>query len=106
MRLSRFAGVSFGEIGEVLREEWRKFFTLLMYFKAFAPAWPARFVAGVILGTIPPLLRIGRMVGLASFFACGAIAASAQTQPNLENGFKDYGSIHGSNIDSVNLTTG
>ncbi|HEY6251577.1 MAG TPA: hypothetical protein VI685_16590, partial [Candidatus Angelobacter sp.] len=36
----------------------------------------------------------------------GSISGFAQTQPNLENGFKDYGSIHGSNIDSVNLSTG
>src|SRR5579864_3611914 len=158
MRVRRFVGVSFGECGEMLREGWREFFALLMYFKAFAPAWPPRaklfrtgkqmlllvpaaliflssfaqagsdqqisfrvvalalifsaciavswFVAGVILGGIPPLLRIGRLVGLASFFACGAIAASAQTQPNLENGFKNYDSIHGSNIDSVSLMSG
>src|SRR5579864_163580 len=42
MRVRRFVGVSFGECGEMLREGWREFFALLMYFKAFAPAWPTR----------------------------------------------------------------
>ena len=48
-------------------------------------------------------LRFSTVV--AAILLCG-ISALAQTQPSLENGFKDYGSIHGSNIDSVNLTTG
>ena len=34
------------------------------------------------------------------------ISGLAQVQPSLENGFKDYGSVHGSSIDSVNLTNG
>lgn len=32
--------------------------------------------------------------------------ASAQSEPNLENGFKPYGTYSGSNIDSVNLENG
>ncbi|HEY6350973.1 MAG TPA: hypothetical protein VI636_16340, partial [Candidatus Angelobacter sp.] len=44
-------------------------------------------------------------IAVTAILWCG-ISALAQTQPSLENGFKDYGSIHGSNIDSLNLTTG
>src|SRR5947209_20522403 len=35
-----------------------------------------------------------------------SLATFAQTQPNLENGFKPYGSHDGSNLDTVNLTNG
>ena len=49
--------------------------------------------------------RVGSLVCLALTFAVGS-ACAFQTQPNLENGFKDYGSTHGSNIDSVNVMSG
>src|SRR5205085_4787469 len=35
-----------------------------------------------------------------------SLATFAQTQPNLENGFKPYGSHDGSNLDTVTLTNG
>lgn len=37
--------------------------------------------------------------------AC-SFAGFAQTEPNLENGFKPYGSYSGSNIDTINLENG
>jgi RHS repeat-associated protein len=43
---------------------------------------------------------------LALLFSVGGAGAFAQTQPNLENGFKPYGSHDGSNLDSVNLMAG
>src|SRR5437588_11800489 len=35
-----------------------------------------------------------------------SLATFTQTQPNLENGFKPYGSHDGSNLDTVTLTNG
>jgi RHS repeat-associated protein len=43
---------------------------------------------------------------LALFLGAGSTGAFAQTQPNLENGFKRYGSHDGSNLDTVNLMSG
>ena len=41
------------------------------------------------------------------FVTCAlSLATFAQTQPNLENGFKPYGSHDGSNLDTVTLTNG
>jgi RHS repeat-associated protein len=42
---------------------------------------------------------------LAVVCVCG-IFLQAQTAPDLENGFKNYGSYHGSDIDTVNLMNG
>ncbi|HEY6248591.1 MAG TPA: hypothetical protein VI685_01445, partial [Candidatus Angelobacter sp.] len=75
----------------------------LIFAACIAVSW---FVAGLILGAIPPLLRIARLFGLASFFACTAIVASAQMPPDMENGFKHWGSYDGSAIDSVNMLNG
>jgi hypothetical protein len=41
------------------------------------------------------------------FLACLlVVAASGQTQPNLENGFKPYGSYDGGSLDTVNIMNG
>lgn len=36
----------------------------------------------------------------------GSISAVAQTDPTLETGLKPYGSYHGGDLDSVNLSNG
>jgi RHS repeat-associated protein len=43
---------------------------------------------------------------LALLFTVGGAGAFAQTQPNLENGFKPYGSYDGNNLDTVNTMNG
>src|SRR5713101_6402650 len=40
------------------------------------------------------------------FFAFGPPSVLGQTQPNLENGFKPYGSYDGTHLDTVNLMNG
>jgi hypothetical protein len=50
-------------------------------------------------------MKSGKLV----FLAVVLIASSAvfgQSEPNLETGFKPYGSYHGSDIDSVNVMNG
>ncbi|HEV2962134.1 MAG TPA: hypothetical protein VG649_09945, partial [Candidatus Angelobacter sp.] len=49
-----------------------------------------------------------RRLSLLLFILVLAVTAPAfaQTQPNLENGFKYYGSHDGSNLDTVNLMSG
>lgn len=49
---------------------------------------------------------LARLFCLAFLLAGGGVVALAQMQPNLDNGFKDYGSTHGSNIDTVQLMNG
>ncbi len=48
----------------------------------------------------------GKLVLLLAVVLAGVIPLQAQTEPNLENGFKPYGTYSGSNIDSVNLENG
>src|SRR5205807_1174674 len=43
---------------------------------------------------------------LALLFTLGSAGAFAQTQPNLENGFKPYGSYDGGSLDTVNTMNG
>jgi len=45
------------------------------------------------------------VVGITFFFFCGVLVFS-QSAPDVENGFKAYGSYDGSSIDSVNLMNG
>jgi len=47
--------------------------------------------------------KLGMLVAV---ILAGSVSAFAQTQPNLENGFKPYGSYDGGTIDSVNLMNG
>lgn len=42
MRMSRFMGMGFGKVKEMLRDGWREFVALEMYLKMFAPPWPTR----------------------------------------------------------------
>src|SRR5712691_661491 len=46
------------------------------------------------------------MLGVCSFTLLATIPCIAQTAPNLEQGFKPYGSYQGGDIDSVGLTNG
>jgi RHS repeat-associated protein len=51
-------------------------------------------------------LEPARGVAVALVLACASISAMAQTQPNLENGFKHWGSYDSSRVDTVNLQNG
>src|SRR5215831_7535626 len=44
-----------------------------------------------------------RMLAVAVAILVGSVVALGQSQPNVENGFKAYGSYDGSHLDSVNL---
>ncbi|HSM87367.1 MAG TPA: hypothetical protein VLT16_14520, partial [Candidatus Limnocylindrales bacterium] len=46
------------------------------------------------------------LVAVVVFASICIVAASAQQAPNLENGFKDYGSYDGGHLDTVNLMNG
>lgn len=45
------------------------------------------------------------IAAVAFFFSCG-VSVFSQSAPDVENGFKAYGSYDGSSIDSVNLMNG
>ena len=51
-------------------------------------------------------MKSGKLLALVAFIVVTGLFGFGQTQPNLENGFKNYGSIHGSNIDTVALEAG
>lgn len=52
-------------------------------------------------------MKSGRLQFLfAIILVLTVLPASSQTDPNLENGFKPYGTYSGSNIDSINLENG
>jgi hypothetical protein len=47
-----------------------------------------------------------RLLVLAIIIVAGAISVQSQIQPNLENGYKPYGSYQGTEIDTTNLMNG
>jgi RHS repeat-associated protein len=49
---------------------------------------------------------VAALLCLALLITVGSVGAAAQTAPNLENGFKRYGSYDGSNLDTVNTMNG
>lgn len=51
-------------------------------------------------------MKVSRLLGSCLLILAGSLSLSAQTDPNLENGFKPYGTYSGSNIDTVNLENG
>jgi hypothetical protein len=61
-----------------------------------------RFVLALKRWSFVPAL----VFGVCSFVFLGAISCFAQTAPNLDQGFKPYGSYQGGNIDSVSLSNG
>jgi RHS repeat-associated protein len=54
----------------------------------------------------PQASVVARLLCLSLLFALGTTGLSCQTQPNLENGFKPYGSYDASGLDTVNLMNG
>ncbi len=48
-------------------------------------------------------MKATRLVVVLAIFLTQGVFLVAQSAPNLENGFKPYGSYDGSNLDSVNL---
>src|SRR6476661_5458648 len=53
------------------------------------------------------LMRLARLaVVIAAVVAMGSVSLTAQKPPDLENGFKNYGSYDGSHLDTVNLMNG
>ena len=51
-------------------------------------------------------MKASKLLGLLVIGIAASISSQAQSAPDLENGFKAYGSYDGSNIDSVNLMNG
>jgi RHS repeat-associated protein len=51
-------------------------------------------------------MKFAKLTLIFSLFCLYQISIFAQTQPNLENGFKPYGTYGGSDIDSINLSNG
>src|SRR5579864_8979044 len=76
---------SFAQAGADQRISFRLITVALIFAACAAVSW---LVATLILGTIPPLLRIGRLFWLAAIFTVGSVCAVAQMQPDMENGFK------------------
>ncbi|HEY6349654.1 MAG TPA: hypothetical protein VI636_09615, partial [Candidatus Angelobacter sp.] len=94
---------SFAQAGADQRISFRLIAVALIFAVCAAVSW---LVATLILGTIPPLLRIGRLFWLAAMFTAGSVCAVAQMPPDMENGFKHWGSYDGSSIDTVNMLNG
>jgi RHS repeat-associated protein len=51
-------------------------------------------------------MKLAKLTLIFSLICLCQVSILAQTQPNLENGFKPYGTYGGSDIDSVNLSNG
>src|SRR5690242_13147174 len=51
-------------------------------------------------------MQPGKLQIILAIILFAGTSVFAQTQPNLENGYKAYGSYDGSNIDTVNLMNG
>src|SRR5689334_24655645 len=53
------------------------------------------------------LMRLARLaVVIAAVVAMGSVSLTAQKSPDMENGFKNFGSYDGSHLDTVNLMNG
>src|SRR5258707_8747225 len=50
--------------------------------------------------------KVSFAVSLFAIVLAGSVCLSCQTPPNLENGFKHWGSYDGGSLDSVNLMNG
>src|SRR5579864_9149276 len=83
MRGNRFRGMNFGNVIGMFHDAWRG-----------------------LVASIPLLLRIGRVLVLAAACSVGSVYASAQMQPDMENGFKHWGSYDGSSIDTIKMLNG
>ena len=51
-------------------------------------------------------MKSAKLVGLFAVILVGSVLSWGQTPPDIENGFKAYGSYDGSNLDTVNLMNG
>ena len=51
-------------------------------------------------------MKLARLLCLSAFVFAFSNFLFAQTAPNFENGFKNYGSYHSSDIDTVDLKSG
>src|SRR5882672_1936244 len=51
-------------------------------------------------------MRSSKLWMLVAVILAGSVSVFAQTSPDLENGFKYYGSYDGSHLDTVNLMNG
>src|SRR6476619_5791210 len=51
-------------------------------------------------------MKLAKLLGLSAILFAFTHPLLAQTGPNLENGFKNYGSYDGSHLDTINLMNG
>src|SRR5258707_9337544 len=51
-------------------------------------------------------MKAARLAVVVALVVMGSASLTAQTVPDLENGFKNYGSYDGSHLDTVNLMNG
>lgn len=92
-------------VAEVNRDEGQKNKPSVVWFsRRLSPPRNFRFLAAFLV--VEAQMKSTRLKLLLAIILLAGSSVFGQTQPNLENGYKAYGSYDGSNIDTINTMNG